>query len=60
MSTSAISVLGKLFYEPASAFASLKEESKPWLPLVLIIASSLAIFFGISRWWISRGCWSIP
>lgn len=45
MSTSAISVLGKLFSEPTSAFESLKEDSKPWLPLALIIGSSLALFY---------------
>jgi hypothetical protein len=45
MSTNALSTLAKVFYEPKSAFESLKENSKPWLPLLLIMGSTLAIFY---------------
>ncbi|MFZ6819168.1 Yip1 family protein [Undibacterium sp. Ji22W] len=45
MSSNAISVIGKLFFEPKAAFESLKENSKPWLPLALIMVSTLALFY---------------
>ncbi|GGX22100.1 YIP1 family protein [Undibacterium macrobrachii] len=45
MSANAMSVLTKIFIEPKSAFSSLKEHSQPWLPLALIISSTLALFY---------------
>lgn len=45
MSSSAISIIGKLFFEPKAAFESLKESSKPWLPLALIMLSTMALFY---------------
>lgn len=45
MSANAMSVLTKIFIEPKSAFSSLKEHSQPWLPLALIIGSTLALFY---------------
>ncbi|MBR7799887.1 Yip1 family protein [Undibacterium fentianense] len=45
MSTNAFTVLMKLFYEPSAAFASLKENSKPWIPLILMMGSTLGLFY---------------
>lgn len=45
MSSNAMSVLVKIFFEPKSAFESLKENSKPWLPLVLIMLSTMGLFY---------------
>jgi hypothetical protein len=45
MSSSPMSVLVRIFIEPKSAFESLKDNSKPWLPLALILGSTLAVFY---------------
>jgi hypothetical protein len=45
MSSSASSVFTRLFYEPRSAFESLRENSKPWLPLSLILVSTIAMLY---------------
>jgi hypothetical protein len=45
MSSNAISVLAKVFYEPKSAFESLKEKPAAWLPLALIILGSMIVFY---------------
>lgn len=45
MSSNAMSVLVKIFFEPKSAFESLKDNSKPWLPLALMLGSTLALFY---------------
>lgn len=45
MAASALSVLPQMFYEPKAAFESLKEKPNAWLPLILIVFSTLAIVF---------------
>jgi hypothetical protein len=45
MSSNAISTLAKVFYEPKSAFESLKEKPAAWLPLALIILGSMMVFY---------------
>ena len=36
MTVSALSIIGQIFYEPKAAFAHLKENSRIWLPLLLL------------------------
>lgn len=45
MSSNAMSVLAKLFFEPKVAFVALKEKPAAWLPLALIILGSMIVFY---------------
>lgn len=45
MATSALSILTQIFYEPKAAFEELKDKPRVWLPLILIPALSMLVFF---------------
>ncbi|MBC3875885.1 YIP1 family protein [Undibacterium flavidum] len=45
MSSNAISVIAKLFFEPKAAYIALKEKPAAWVPLVMIILGSLIVFY---------------
>lgn len=45
MASNALTILGEMFYEPSSAFAQLKDRSRPWLPLLLLTFLSAAVMY---------------
>jgi hypothetical protein len=46
MAVSAFAALGQMFYEPAKAFQSLKENPRGWLPVVLVtLLTALTLFW---------------
>lgn len=46
MSDNAAAISLQMFYEPSKAFANLRQNSRAWLPLLLIIVSTALMF-----WW---------
>ena len=46
MSTTSLSVLSGMFYDPTTAFARLKTRSSSWLPLIAITLGTLLVY-----WW---------
>jgi len=45
MSNNVFSILGQMFYEPAAGFTALKDKSRAWFPLALMLSFVIGIFY---------------